>query len=98
MALSVLLAAAVLSGAPQSLTVFEARRPPPPVQTPSASSSLASIAPPAEVVQICRNQTITGTRFPIRVCRSQRQTDADRAETRDMLREVQRQRKQEPPM
>jgi len=95
MALSILLAAALLSGAPQSLTVFEARRPPPAVPTRQASSTALS-APPAEVVQVCRNQTITGSRFPIRVCRSQRQTDADRAESRDMLREVQRQRKQEP--
>ena len=101
MALSLLFVAALLSGPPQSqsLTVFETHRPPPTPRTAPAApgSDAAPAAQLAEVQQICRDQAITGTRFPVRVCRSTRQTEADRAESRDMLREIQRQRKQEVP-
>ncbi|GEM_PF-1368655 len=60
-------------------------------ETPAAAEAVAptTTAEPQQPRMICRNEQVTGTRFPIRRCRSAVQTEAERAEGRDMLRRMQ---------
>ena len=39
--------------------------------------------------RVCRMEPVTGSRFPVRVCRSPRNSAANTAETREMLRQMQ---------
>ncbi|MGQ2989627.1 MAG: hypothetical protein ACT6RD_11920 [Brevundimonas sp.] len=43
----------------------------------------------AQPERVCRMEPVTGSRFPVRVCRSPRSTAANQAESRDMLRRMQ---------
>lgn len=43
----------------------------------------------AQPEQVCRMEPITGSRFPVRVCRSPRSTAANQTESREMLRQMQ---------
>lgn len=54
----------------------------------SAASGAVAAAPPQERL-ICTTQQITGTRFPVRRCRTAAQVEADRAESQEMLRRQQ---------
>ena len=59
-------------------------------QAPVAILPTVNARPPvAETAQICRTETVTGSRFGRRVCRSAVQTDEDRAASREMLRQMQ---------
>lgn len=83
-----------LSGVPQaqSMGAAEALRPPPsPPETSTTPSPEATTpaTPEAAPRQICRNEQVTGSRFPIRRCRNVVQTDAEAAESREMLRRMQ---------
>jgi len=57
----------------------------------AAPSGAAAPAPaaPAQERLICTNQQVTGTRFPIRRCRTLAQINADRVESQEMLRRQQ---------
>ncbi|MGA0546558.1 hypothetical protein ACO2Q1_14900 [Brevundimonas sp. VNH65] len=39
--------------------------------------------------RVCRMEPVTGSRFPVRVCRGPRNSAANTAETREMLRQMQ---------
>lgn len=54
-------------------------------ETPIASTNTSQAAPE----QVCRMEAVTGSRFGRRVCRSVVQTDEDRANSREMLRQMQ---------
>lgn len=54
-------------------------------ETRIASTNAAEGAPE----QVCRMEAVTGSRFGRRVCRSAVQTDEDRANSREMLRQMQ---------
>ena len=43
----------------------------------------------ADPQQVCRMEAVTGSRFPVRVCRTPRTVAANRAESQDMLRQMQ---------
>lgn len=43
----------------------------------------------AQPERVCRMEPVTGSRFPVRVCRSPRSTAANQNESRDMLRRMQ---------
>ncbi|NBW08018.1 MAG: hypothetical protein EBR82_08320 [Caulobacteraceae bacterium] len=64
---------------------------PQPRPAPAATQATAPGETPAEpeVTQVCRMVPVTGTRFPRRVCRSDRQNRADSEESQDMLRNYQ---------
>ena len=90
-----LMATLVVGQQSQSLGAAEGLRPLPAPQSaqqaPAASAGpaappAASGAPPR---QICRSIPVTGSRFPVRQCRNAVETDAERAEARDMLRRMQ---------
>jgi hypothetical protein len=71
--------------------VFAPSAPPAENRLQAATARAAQTAPgetPAEpeVLQTCRMEPVTGTRFPRRVCRSARQSRADSEESQDMLR------------
>lgn len=68
---------------PQTAAPAQARAP-----TEAASETEPS-AEPASPRVVCRMVQVTGTRFPIRQCRNAQETDADRAEAREMLRRMQ---------
>lgn len=57
----------------------------PAAETRLASTNTAGGAPE----QVCRMEAVTGSRFGRRVCRSTVQTDEDRANSREMLRQMQ---------
>jgi hypothetical protein len=63
----------------------------PAVETPAATSGAAAPTPAAPTQErlICTNQQVTGTRFPIRRCRTVAQINADRLESQEMLRRQQ---------
>lgn len=68
----------------------------PPTQTQSAPVSAGTnirvpLTPEEEAApeQICRMEPVTGSRFPVRVCRSPRASAAGRDDSRDMLRRMQ---------
>ncbi len=58
-----------------------------------AAATLAPVTvdrePVSDTTQVCRTEPVTGSRFGRRVCRSAVQTDEDRAESREMLRQLQ---------
>jgi hypothetical protein len=59
---------------------------------PTVETSTAAAPTPAAPAQerlICTNQQVTGTRFPIRRCRTLAQINADRVESQEMLRRQQ---------
>lgn len=43
----------------------------------------------ADPQQVCRMEAVTGSRFPVRVCRTPRNVAANRAESQEMLRQMQ---------
>lgn len=65
----------------------------PTVETSAAAAPSGAAAPapaaPAQERLICTNQQVTGTRFPIRRCRTLAQINADRVESQEMLRRQQ---------
>lgn len=80
----------------QSMGAVEALRPPPPpppapapAGTPNTAAPEAEAGPEAAPRQVCRSIQVTGTRFPVRQCRNARETEAERAEAREMLRRMQ---------
>ena len=92
---------AVLAGPPdqaqsQSLGAAEGLRPLPQQTEPARDQAAAAApqsapAPEAEAAPrtVCRMVQVTGTRFPIRQCRNAQQSEAERAESREMLRRMQ---------
>lgn len=96
-----LMATLVAGQQAQSLGAAEGLRPlpapQPAQQAPAASAGPAApgtdATPPATTGapprQICRSIPVTGSRFPVRQCRNAVETDAERAEARDMLRRMQ---------
>lgn len=54
-------------------------------ETPIASTNTPQAAPE----QVCRMEAVTGSRFGRRVCRNAVQTDEDRTNSREMLRQMQ---------
>lgn len=86
---------AALSGEPQAQSpgAAEAVRPNPDtsattlpgVTATGVSAPTAPVPPP----QICRTERVTGSNLSRRVCRNRAQTEAERAESREMLRRVQ---------
>lgn len=80
--LSVLLAAAVL----QAHSLPGTQSPPPAANEARASASGGEQAEPQKV---CRMEPVTGSRFPVRVCRTPRNSAANQADTREMLRQMQ---------
>lgn len=86
--------AAVLSTGQQSPSGSEAQAPRPTAaaETPGRSTPPATpgaaAAEPAER-QVCTTTQVTGTRFPIRRCRTATQAAAERNESRDQLRQAQ---------
>ncbi|QTC90575.1 hypothetical protein [Brevundimonas goettingensis] len=63
----------------------------PGVEAPAGTASAAAPTPaePARERLICTNEQVTGTRFPIRRCRTAAQIAADRVESQEMLRRQQ---------
>lgn len=65
----------------------------PAVAVPAGVTSGPATAPtpgaPTQERLICTNQQVTGTRFPIRRCRTAAQINADRVESQEMLRRQQ---------
>lgn len=67
----------------------------PPSQTdatataPAAAEARVASTNEAAPAQVCRTEAVTGSRFGRRVCRSVVQTDEDRANSREMLRQMQ---------
>ena len=63
--------------------------------TPGDAGAVANLPPvnvaatPAEPAQTCRTETVTGSRFGRRVCRSTVQTAEEAAQSREMLRRMQ---------
>lgn len=60
-----------------------------PGTTPQSAAAVTVAATPAEPAQTCRMEAVTGSRFGRRVCRNTLQTGEDRANSREMLRQLQ---------
>lgn len=60
-----------------------------PTTAPVAAEARVASANQAAPAQVCRMEAVTGSRFGRRVCRSAVQTDEDRANSREMLRQMQ---------
>ena len=74
----------------QQVPAPAAPQPAPIVQAEAAPPPTANVPQPAEgVAQVCRTETVTGSRFGRRVCRNAQQTAEERAEGREMLRRMQ---------
>lgn len=92
--MSVLILAAAMALQVQVYTAQPAQpRPRPPATTTAPTggeggAALATGAQPERVV--CHSEPVTGSRFPRRVCRTESQIEADRVESREMLRKIQR--------
>lgn len=54
-----------------------------------APSGASVVAEQAQPTQVCRTEPVTGSRFGRRVCRSVVQSGEDRADSREMLRQMQ---------
>lgn len=85
---------AVLAGSLQSMGATEGLRPPPPTTAEAAAAQATpgaapEPAAPARERLICTSEQVTGTRFPIRRCRTAAQIAADRVESQEMLRRQQ---------
>lgn len=67
--------------------------PPSQVHTPASAPAAAEVrvasTNEAAPEQVCRTEPVTGSRFGRRVCRSAVQTEEDRANSREMLRQMQ---------
>lgn len=61
----------------------------PPDAAPPGTVVVAEDRAAAAPTQVCRMEPVTGSRFGRRVCRSAVQTDAERLESREMLRRLQ---------
>lgn len=84
-----------------SVVLQQTPSPAPAPVTPPSQSDAAATAPAAAgpgvaptnqaeaPTQVCRMEAVTGSRFGRRVCRSVVQTDEDRANSREMLRQMQ---------
>lgn len=90
---AVLFAALVL---PQDAPAAKPAATPAPVTaqapTPDPSSTLSTVEVEAEITpitQVCRTEAVTGSRFGRRVCRSSNQTDDERTDSQEMLRQMQ---------
>lgn len=87
-----LLASLLLQQTPQAATPPAATAVSAPATAPGAAPAPAGarvVAQRAEPVQVCRTEPVTGSRFGRRVCRSVFQTEEDRADSREMLRQMQ---------
>lgn len=77
--------------------IAPAAQPPAPAQAPAVAprpeaTTLPNVevaATPAEPARFCRMEPVLGSRFGRRVCRSVSQTREDRANSREMLRQMQ---------
>jgi hypothetical protein len=58
-------------------------------EAPAETAAANTAATRAEPAQTCRVEPVTGSRFGRRVCRNTAQTDEDRANSREMLRQMQ---------
>ncbi|KQY89757.1 hypothetical protein ASD25_04265 [Brevundimonas sp. Root1423] len=58
-------------------------------EAPTATAAANAAVTPAEPAQTCRIEPVTGSRFGRRVCRNTAQTEEDRANSREMLRQMQ---------
>lgn len=91
------LAAALMAGSIQTMGPAEALRPPAPTApepvaaqtSPARGAVPAAGTAPAPERMICTSIPVTGSRFPIRRCRTPAQAEADRAESAEMLRRMQ---------
>jgi hypothetical protein len=92
--LTVLSLAVVLSAAQQTPPTVEAgaARPTAATETPAGSTpptTPGATAAAANERQVCTSTPVTGSRFPIRRCRSVAQAEAEQNESRDQLRQAQ---------
>lgn len=71
-------------GTPDTLPVA-----PLPAQETAPAPETPAAPPAAPPRMICRSEQVTGTRFPIRRCRQAGDTEAERAESQEMLRRMQ---------
>lgn len=60
-----------------------------PQTEPTTLPTVNVAATPVEPTQICRMETVTGSRFGRRVCRNSVQTAEEAAQSREMLRRMQ---------
>lgn len=60
-----------------------------PASAPAAADVRVASTNEAASEQVCRTEPVTGSRFGRRVCRNTVQTDEDRANSREMLRQMQ---------
>lgn len=91
--MSVIILAAALTFQVQVFTA----QPIPPRPRPPAATAAPAGAPDGTPVTgpdpervVCHMEPVTGSRFPRRVCRTERQIEADRNESREMLRKIQK--------
>ena len=87
-----LLATLVLSQQTAPAPTPAAAPPPAPAPVSEATPTPAGgtvVAQQTEPTEVCRTEPVTGSRFGRRVCRSAFQTDEDRANSREMLRQMQ---------
>ena len=94
MFLTVLSLAALLSAGQQSQSTVEAgaTRPTAAAETPGGSTpptTPGATTAAANERQVCTSTPVTGSRFPIRRCRTVAQAEAERNESRDQLRQAQ---------
>jgi hypothetical protein len=86
--------ALMFAGLLSQATLPGAHNAPPQTQSATVSAGTNIRAPmtaeeEAAPEQICRMEPVTGSRFPVRVCRSPRVAAAGRDDSRDMLRRMQ---------
>lgn len=90
------LTAALTNPQAQSLGAAEGLRPLPQASAPAPARAVSETPPATERASaaepprmVCRMVQVTGTRFPVRQCRSSQQSEEERAESREMLRRMQ---------
>lgn len=65
-------------------------RPPATGTAPATTADGALVTEPEPERVVCHSEPVTGSRFPRRVCRTERQIEADRTESQEMLRKIQK--------
>ena len=67
-------------------------RPRPPATNPAPAEATegAVVTEPEPERVVCHMEPVTGSRFPRRVCRTESQIEADRTESQEMLRRMQK--------
>jgi hypothetical protein len=61
------------------------------VEASSDTTAISDVSPPetSADARVCRMETVTGSRFRVRVCRTARSVSANRLGSQDMLRQMQ---------